>query len=201
MTESIPFEDISFILAFLVPGFIALSVRSQFMTGNIPSHNGERFLSYVTVSVIYGTLVSRLVDPTLLTNSGWVYFGVVFGGPAVVGLLLGINIQRNLVRGLLSRFRLFTVHALPTAWDWKFNRRAEQWVLVTLTDGTRFVGFYGSESFTASTPDERDMYIQWVYDIGDDGSWSVDVEQGVLIAAGEIRTIEFWPYSPQGEDS
>ena len=45
------------------------------------------------------------------------------------------------------------------------------------------------------------MYIQWFYDIGDDGSWSVDVEQGVLIAAGEIRTIEFWPYSPQGEES
>ena len=60
--------------------------------------------------------------------------------------------------------------------------------------------FYGSQSFTASTPDERDMYIQWVYEIGDDGSWSVDVEQGVLIAAGEISTIEFWPYSPQGED-
>ena len=76
----------------------------------------------------------------------------------------------------------------------------EQWVLVTLKDGTRFGGFYGAQSFTSSSPDERDMYIQWVYDIDEDGTWSVpDSENGLLIAAGEIRTIEFLPYEGESQ--
>ena len=44
------------------------------------------------------------------------------------------------------------------------------------------------------------MFIQWIYDIDEDGTWTPPKsERGVLIAAGEIRTIEFWPYNPQGE--
>jgi hypothetical protein len=190
--------DFSFIMAFIVPGFVALSVRAQFIAGNIPSANGERFLAYVTVSVIYGTLVLRFVDVTLIQTSVWVYLAVVFGGPLVLGLILGINIQQDLSRRFLSRIGLSTVHPVPTAWDWKFNRGTEEWVLVTLKNGTRFAGFYGPLSFTASILDERDMYIQWVYEIGDDGIWSPAGEQGVLITAGEISTIEFWPYRSEG---
>ena len=101
------------------------------MTGHTQSTNGERLLSYVTVSVIYGTLLFQLVDLSLMKSSVRVYLGVVFGGPALVGLFLGVNIQRNLFRGLLSRIGLFTVHPLPTAWDWKFGgAREEHWVLL-----------------------------------------------------------------------
>ena len=73
----------------------------------------------------------------------------------------------------------------------------EQWVLVTLKDGTRFAGFCGDESFMSSDPSERDIYIQWTYDIDDQNNWSSRGENGVLIAAGEVQTIEFWPCNPQ----
>ena len=200
MVDSLPLKDVTLVLAFLVPGFIALSVRSQFMTGTAPSQNGERFLTYISVSVIYGTLVFRLVDPALMGNSVFVYLGAVFGGPVVVGLLLGINIQRNLIRGLISRIGLFTVHALPTAWDWKFGGVSEeQWVLVSLKNGVTFGGLFGRESFAASSADERDLYIQWIYDINDDGTWSSPGRKGVLIAADEISTIEFWQYSTEDD--
>ena len=44
------------------------------------------------------------------------------------------------------------------------------------------------------------MYIQWVYDINEDGTLSPpDTERGVLISAGEVRTIEFRLNSPQEE--
>jgi len=187
------------ILVFIVPGFIALSVRSQFVTGRTPSDNKTALLSYLTISVIYGALVLPLVDSTFLRESAWAWFSLVFVGPIVLGVLLGINIQKDLVRRLLNRCGLYPVHAIPTAWDWKFSGMAEQWVLVTLKDGTRFAGFYGTQSFTSSEPGERDMYIQWVYDIDGNGTWSSTDERGVLIAASEIRTIEFWPYSPQEE--
>ena len=197
MANLLTLNSLYLILIFIVPGFIALFVRSQFITGKSPSYNKERLLSYLTVSFIYGALILPFVDPSLIQNSMWAWFGLVFGGPIVLGLILGFNIQKDLVRRCLNWFGLYPVHALPTAWDWKFSGMTEQWVLVTLKDGTRFAGFHGSQSFAASNPDERDMYIQWVYDIDDNGIWSSTDERGVLIAGGEIRTIEFWPYNPQ----
>ena len=52
----------------------------------------------------------------------------------------------------------------------------------------------------SSDPNERDIYIQWVYEIDDDGKWSARDERGLFIAAGEVRTIEFWSDKP-GENS
>ena len=188
------------VIRIIVPGFIALSVRSQFITGRISPQNKASLLSYLTISVIYGALVLPFVDPAWLKESRLAWFVLVFIGPIFLGLLLGINIQKDFVRRFLNRFGLYPAHAIPTAWDWKFNGMAEQWVLVTLKDGTRFAGFYGARSFVSSNPDERDMFIQWIYDIDEDGTWTPPKsERGVLIAAGEIRTIEFWPYNPQGE--
>ena len=200
MTKLLSLNSLYLILVFIVPGFIALSVRSQFITGRILSENKVSLLSYLTISVIYGALVLPFIDPELIGESRLIWFVLVFVGPIFIGLLLGLNVQKDLVRRLLNWFGLYPVHAIPTAWDWKFSSTPEQWVLVTLKDGTRFGGFYGAQSFTSSSPDERDMYIQWVYDIDEDGTWSVpDSENGLLIAAGEIRTIEFWPYEGESQ--
>ena len=200
MAKLLSLNSLYLILVFIVPGFIALSVRSQFITGRIPSENKASLLSYLTISVIYGALVLPFVDPELIGKSRLIWFVLVFIGPIFLGLLLGINIQKDLVRRFLNWFGLYPVHAIPTAWDWKFSSTPEQWVLVTLKDDTRFAGFYGAQSFTSSSPDERDMYIQWVYDIAEDGTWSVpDSENGLLIAAGEIKTIEFLPYEGESQ--
>ena len=199
MPKLLSLNSLYLILLFIVPGFIALFVRSQFITTKRPSDsNTAALLSYLTISVVYGSLVLPCVDPALLQRSTWAWFGLVFVGPVVLGLLLGINVQKDLVRRFLNWFGLYPVHAIPTAWDWKFSGMEEQWVLVTLKDGTRLAGLYGSQSFTSSTPGERDMYIERVYDIDDTGTLFLTNEKGVLIAAGEISTIEFWVYDPQG---
>ena len=153
----------------------------------------------MTISAIYGTLVLRLVDATLYQDSTWVFFLVFFGGPACLGLLLGINIQKGLFRRFLNRLGLFPLHPSPTAWDWKFSRQDEQWVLVNLKNGDTITGFYGKESFSASMPDERDIYIQWIYDTDAKGTSPSPQEKGVYIGAGEISTIESWPFSNSEE--
>ncbi len=108
-------DHLSLILAYIVPGFIILSVRSQFITDKAMPDNKERFLSYVTISAIYGTLVLRLVDATLYQDSTWVFLLVLFGGPVCLGLLFGINIQKDLVRRFLNRLGLFPLHPSPTS--------------------------------------------------------------------------------------
>ena len=194
-------ENVYPILGFIVPGLIVLFVRSQFVTGRIPSHSAT-LLNYLTVSVIYYALALPFVDIVMsIHEPGYpkalAWFTLVFAGPALLGLLLGVNVQKNLFRRFLQWCRLNPVHVMPTAWDWKFSGMTYQWVLVTLKDGTRFAGFCGPESFMSSDPTERDIYIQWIYDIDDENKWSPRGENGVLIAAGEVQTIEFWPYNSQ----
>ena len=211
------------VVGLLVPGLIVLFVRSQFLTGRWSS-DSSAFLSYLTVSVIYYALALPFVHFVLSFNEpgssnallAWfalsidepgslkvplAWFALIFIGPALLGLLLGANIQRNFFRRVLQRCGLDPIHVIPTAWDWKFGYMTEQWVLVTLKDGTRFAGFCGEESFMSSDPGERDIYIQWTYDIDENNNWSSRGENGVLIAAGEFQTIEFWPYKPQENDN
>lgn len=194
-------DNIYLILAFLVPGLLVLFVRSQFVTGRSPPPSAA-LLPYLTISVIYYALALPFVGLVLsIEEPGYgkalAWFSLIFIGPALLGLLLGVNIQKDLFRRCLQWCGLNPIHVMPTAWDWKFGGMANQWVLVTLKDGTRFGGFCGSESFMSSDPAERDIYIQWIYDIDDDNNWSSPGEKGVLIAAGEIKTIEFWPFNPK----
>ena len=73
----------------------------------------------------------------------------------------------------------------------------QQWVLVTLKNGTRFAGFCGARSFISSIPSEQDIYIQHVYDMDEDDEWHLREDCSVLITSGEVSTIEFWPYSKE----
>ena len=190
-------ENIYLALLFFVPGLVVLFVRSQFVTGAKFPHSAA-LLPYLAISVIYYALAFPLIDFVVAIDEPiygkiLAWFSLVFAGPAVLGLVLGINIQENLFRRLLQRCGLNPVHVIPTAWDWKFGSMTEQWVLVTLKDGPRFTGFCGSESFMSSDPTERDIYIQQVYDVDDDDNWSSSGEKALLITADEVQTIEFWP--------
>ena len=198
MPDLMSLSDIYLILLFLVPGLIVLFVRSQFVTGASFPHSAA-LLPYLAISVIYYALAFPLIDIVVaidkpLYGKVLAWFSLVFAGPAVLGLILGINIQKNLFRRVLQKCGLNPIHVIPTAWDWKFGNMTEQWVLVTLRDGTRFAGFCGSESFMSSDPTERDIYIQQVYDVDDDDNWSLSGEKALLITADEVQTIEFWPH-------
>ncbi len=194
--------DVASILAYLIPGFIALYVRSQFVT-TPQLLDGERLLSYLTISVIYNAIVIRYLPEAIAGLwSGFGFVLVFIVGPITIGVLLGVNTQKDFVRGLLRKIKLSTIHPIPTAWDWKFTSTTEeQWVLVTLKNGNMVGGILSSESFASSNPIDRDLYIQWMYDIGSEGNWKPLKERGVLITSNEISTIEFWPYVPLQENS
>ena len=191
-------DNIYLALLFFVPGLVVLFVRSQFVMGAKIPHSAA-WLPYLAISVIYYALAFPLIEFVVAIDEPvygkiLAWFSLVFAGPAVLGLVLGINIQENLFRRLLQRCGLNPVHVIPTAWDWKFGNMTEQWVLVTLKDGTRFAGFCGSDSFMSSDPAERDIYIQQVYDVDDNDNWSSSGEKALLITADEVQTVEFWPY-------
>jgi uncharacterized protein DUF6338 len=126
----------------------------------------------------------------------WVLVFLVI--PALLGVLAGIAAQRNWVGRLGHRFGLSPVHAMPTAWDWKFGLREEVWTLVTLKDGTVFGGYCGSASFMSSDPAERDLHVQEVFELDENNTWRPKLS-GLYVAHGQISTIEFWPVN-RGDD-
>lgn len=197
MTDIKSLEGVHLALAFMVPGLVATFIRTQFTTGRMPAPK-DSLAAYFALSVFYLALVLPAVGYILeIRDAGYfraaAWFGVVFVGPALLGLLLGLNARHEFGRQLLRRLGLSTVHVMPTAWDWKFANAVPQWVMVTLKDGTCFSGFYSGHSFASSDPAERDLYIEQVYDVGNDNKWTPKAGCSVLVAPGEIRTIEFWP--------
>lgn len=189
-------QNVYLVIGFLVPGMIATFVRSQFITGRTPTHS-EALLSYLALSIIYYALTLPFVDYALSFQTAgyektFCWFTLVFVGPALLGLILGLNVQREWLRRALRRLHLNPVHAMPTAWDWRFGSMQQNWMLVTLKDGTRFAGYCGQGSFMSSDPKERDLYMQHVFNIDDETKW-LPTKKSVLITAGEIRTVEFWP--------
>jgi hypothetical protein len=183
------------LLLFAVPGVVAVYVRTQFLTGRMPP-TGEGILVYVTVSLVYHALAFPLrpsfdsAPLTRLWTLQWLLFILVL--PALLGVLLGLNARYSWIGTALRKLHLVTAHPIGCAWDWRFSGSSECWVLIVLRDGMKWAGHLGPDSFISSDPRERDIYIQQVYEIGDEDKW-IARTSGVWINHSEIQSIEFWP--------
>jgi hypothetical protein len=192
-------ENFHLILFFVVPGIIALFVRSKFITGRTPSTK-ENLLAFLVLSLIYYSLTVLFIEQALNVREPWlaratIWIALVLVGPAAFGLVLGIAAQKEWAHRVADYFDLSIVHVIPTAWDWRFSKmpRDGLFVMVTLTNGAAVAGHFGSKSFASSDTQERDLYIQEEYTITKSGRWEARPERvGILIPAREIRHVEFW---------
>lgn len=194
-----------FILA-VTPGFIIVFVRSQFLSGRILPYPAG-FLLYLTVSTIYWAvlfLASDMLiaigfwwDGSTLSTLRWLVFLVIL--PVIVGVITGVVSNRTLLYKSLKKVRLNPIHPTPSAWDWTFSDLNEQYVLVKLKNGAMFGGFLGADSFISSDPNERDMYIEEIFEIDDKDKW-VTNGHGVYLTGRNISSIEFLPSSINEEE-
>lgn len=192
-------ENLFLIYVFIVPGIIILYVRARFITGRMPSH-AENIVGYVVISLIYYSLLLpilgkffKISDPKDFPLLGWI--GITLVGPCLVGFLLGVLSQKQLLALLVDKLNLFVTHVMPTAWDWRFSSisRGGIFIKVTLTDGSYVWGYFGSTSFASTDSAERDLYLEEEYDFSESEGWQPRPEKiGILIPAKEIRHIEFW---------
>ncbi|WP_428833458.1 DUF6338 family protein [Methylobacterium ajmalii] len=110
----------------------------------------------------------------------------------IIGFISGVSSQRDWFFRILRRFGFSPIHIVPNAWDYKFSKTTGEWVIVTLKNDTIFRGWWGGLSFSSSDVKERDVLIEQVFEEDGKHPW-VPTRRSVLIAAGEIRTIEFEP--------
>ena len=62
-----------------------------------------------------------------------------------------------------------------------------------------FGGFLGADSFISSDPNERDMYIEEIFEIDAENKW-VTNGHGVYLTGRDISSIEFLPSSNNEEE-
>lgn len=190
-------ETLALFLMFSVPGVIALYFRAQFIAGRLPSAS-EGAISYITISLAYHALAYPIARPLYGSSSleGWLWIGwlaLIFVGPAILGILLGLNIRKGWSKKLVNRFGLNTIHPVHCAWDWRFGHCTECWVIVTLKDETKWYGYMGLNSFMSSDPAERDIYLEHVFEFAGEGQPWTARNSSVWIGHGEIQSLEFLP--------
>lgn len=154
-------------------------------------------LGYLTLTLGYYGFALPFIGWILSFEQGpaktLLWWGLLIAGPVAFGLFLGVATQREWLRWIATKLRLRMVHNTPTSWDWRFaNCQRSRFIMVTLADGSSVAGIFGTGSFASTDPAERDIYIEELMDIGEDGNWTYREEPaGILILAKEIRYIEF----------
>lgn len=208
-------ENFYLILVFIVPGIIALSVRSKFITGRTPKPS-ENLLTFLVLSLVYYSLTIFLLQGALSVREPWlaralIWVLLILIGPAIFGFVLGIAAQKEWAALTMNKlhtwlanktwfakyanwFDLSIVHVIPAAWDWRFSKipRGGMFILVTLINDGKVAGLFGRNSFASSDTGERDLYIEEEYTVTN-GTWEARPEKvGILIPVKEIKYIEFW---------
>ena len=198
MTSIQSFDQPTLILGYIVPGLIILYVRSQFLTGRTQPHK-DALLSYFTLSIIYLSVVQAITSLAAgnerpLVGQTPYALPISLTGAAAFGMVIGLNASLGGSRRLLAKFGIRVPHAITSAWDWRFSGLPECLMTLTLKDGSRVYGWCGARSFIGSDPRSRDLFIEQVYDVDEQGNWVLKTkDKSIYIATGEVRMIEFIP--------
>jgi hypothetical protein len=87
-------------------------------------------------------------------------------------------------------------HPSKKAWDFFFSQRKQCFIIVTLSDGTKVGGFFGSNSFATSYPAPYELFIEKEWTLSAEGGFDrvVNGTPGILVAGTDIRFISIYPY-------
>lgn len=195
------FDAVFYTIIFLIPGFVIDLTLSIFIPRKLEDLQVS-LLRFLTFSCFNHAMWSWLIYLIFFTEQillsdffiAFSIFIIIFISPILIGVVLGYFNQKEWIKKILERLGLNTISVIPTSWDYKFNKIAEPvWLLVTLKDGSTVAGYFGTNSFASSINSERDLYIEEIYKIDNDGLWQkITPSSSVLIKGEEIKYIEYW---------
>lgn len=189
------FDIVFYTAIFVLPGFVINSIIGFI---NPPKkHNDGIFLlkciGYSLVSCAAWCWLYLIVIRSNIHPVGrWLLLFIIsLIGSSFIGFAIAIIKQHQIIDRMLWKIKIRTIHTTPTAWDYLFSKQESGFVIVTLIDDQKLYGWYSSQSFTSSDPDERDIFIEKGYRI-DGEKWTLDEQsQGFYIAKDQIKVIEF----------
>lgn len=187
--------DVANLASLLAPGLVILAVRARFRDGPTPELK-DRIIAYAVASSAYYAAAHPLFhveDGVQLWSWLWkllFYFLV----PVIVGLAVVLFDQSDAFYWITRKLKLRSTHHIPSAWDYAFSKiRKGTYILVKLADGSQYAGIMGKNSFASSASVERDLLIEEVWSIPDDGPWKVvEPRRAGLLCSKDIKWVEIF---------
>lgn len=188
-------KEITNLAMLLAPGLLILSVRARFRDGAVPDLK-DKVVSYAVASTAYYAIVAPFFYLQWgLALPSWIwatlhYFLVPYG--IAMGIVY-VDQKEWFYRGT-NRLGLRLAHHIPAAWDYAFSKLNHgTFIWVKLNNGTEYAGKMGQCSFASSSNAERDIYLEEVWTINDDGPWTLrEPVRGVLLCGKDIQRVEIF---------
>ena len=186
-------DTVFYTALFLLPGYVIISIVNAF-NPQARFNESKYFLkcllySFVNLGV-WGWAYSVVLTITLpKTSLQWLLLAcITLMGSALLGFIIGLIKQKMHLSRLLNYFGILTIHPTQSAWDFLFSKQESYYVIVAMEDDRIIRGWFSSNSFASSGPDNHDLYIEQCYGEG----WSEDIQsKGIYIPGDQIKYIEF----------
>lgn len=193
MSDLLSASEITKVVGLLAPGLIISAIRLRAITGSVPDLK-DRVIAYAIISAAYLAVVTPIfhIDDGIEFPDWLIIFLQNFLWPVIIGIILAYIHQWEWSYRLADKFGLKLAHHLPTAWDYLFDSLVEEtMVLITLSDGAQVAGKMTRDSFASSSKDERDLFIQEVWEVPEGAPWQPLIPaRGILLCGKDIRFIE-----------
>ncbi|NLC60990.1 MAG: hypothetical protein GX761_06875 [Gammaproteobacteria bacterium] len=187
-------DKLVLLIFFVIPGFITLKAYGLLAaTGHRES--SQQVIDAVAYSCInYAILafpISTLEASNLRVSAPYWYFGLWALFLLVMPVALAFAFWK--LRSA-EFFQKILPHPVGRPWDFFFAQRRQLWAVVTLKDGRKVGGLFGSKSFASSHPYAPELYLEdtWLVNAEDGLERIRSDTAGILIAGSDISTIEFF---------
>lgn len=199
------YEALVIIALIFVPGLICGQMVRQAISFHPDKFHAWHFLSIGAAGLFLHTLafpiwtrhiVTWYVDRRLedhWVNTFFWFLCVNFIWPVIAGAFVIWALRWTWFDRMLDKIGMAYVDRTPTAWDWAVRTPQTRWVRVYLNDGQIIAGWFGRSSFASLYQSRRDIYLEQVWLLDDEGTI---IEQqvntdGVWIGSDAISRIVF----------
>lgn len=197
MPESL--SQVLVLLVFVIPGFVLMRVKRVAYPTAEPSAG-----STVLDSVALSCVVYALASPVLYISYHYrwpITRPVLFSMLVLFTLLvlpcaLGAFYVRFTKTGTARWLREFLgfPNPDPTAWDYLFRKQRAYWAWLTFKSGKVMAGLFGPNSFASSFPHKRDLYVERLLRLDENGRVVELIEgsAGALVMMEDLERIQFF---------
>ena len=183
---------------FVIPGFIIDGIIDAFCPSG-KRKNGTYLLYCLLYSIVHCSICSWAyilvwdIRTKNLTHFLLLLCVIAIIGAVLLGVIIGLFKSKQWIRKIIRKINKSVKNPIPTAWDYVFfNQNEPIFVIVTLNDDSKIYGYYGYNSYSSSDIEERDLYLERIYTLGDNNKWQRENDDaGILIKQANIKTIEF----------
>lgn len=191
------FDIVFYTSIFILPGFIIKGIINS-LTPPKRISEGLYFLSCLAYSICNLAIWSwlyKIIFPLHISHENWYWLSLIFItilGSLIVAIIIGIIKQKHVIINIFKKLKINIFDTIPTAWDFVFEKQEPSWLIVTLIDDTTIMGLYSNLSYSSSDYEERDIYIEEIYNINENEEWiKNNKSKGIYIPKNMIKTIEF----------